>query len=91
MSFSLPPQVVKTTNPSVTDDASQGFFSGYTWANSSTKIVYYCISSALGAAVWVQLGLSLSLAYTTTSYFGTDNLGNTSGYGTYTTAAGTIV
>lgn len=93
MSYAPPPSVAKTTNPGVTDDSTAGFLSGATWANTTTKVVWYCISSAVGAAVWVQLGLALTLSYQTASG-GTDGPivdGGASAYRAFATNAGVLV
>lgn len=93
MSYALPPQTVRTTTPTVTDDSSKGFYSGFTWANTTTSKVYYCISSAVGAAVWVVLGTTLTLAFQTDagSLYGPDLVNAATSYGSFATAAGALV
>ena len=44
-----------TTNPTVTDDASQSYAVGSLWENVNTGRVYICIGNHTGAAVWRQL------------------------------------
>jgi hypothetical protein len=82
---------VAITNPTVSDDATKGYSPGYTWANSATNTVYYCISAAIGAAVWVALGASFAVGFGTTGYFGVDSYGATTDYGSYTSEPGSIV
>jgi hypothetical protein len=78
-----------TADPTVLDDSVSGYFAGYTWANTVTSTVFYCVSAAVGAAVWVALGASVVFA--TSGYFGIDTLGAPSSYGDYTTQTGIIV
>ena len=79
-----------TVNPTVNDDSAAGYFAGYTWANTSTNAVFYCVSAAVGAAVWAVLGASVVFA--TSGYFGIDSLGAQSSYdGGYITNTGIIV
>jgi hypothetical protein len=44
-----------TTNPSVSNDTTQGYQAGSVWINTSTKAIFECVSNAAGAAVWVEL------------------------------------
>ena len=44
-----------TTDPTVTDDASQSYAVGSLWENVTTGRVYICIGNFTGAAVWRQL------------------------------------
>jgi hypothetical protein len=47
-----------TTNPGVSNDTTQGYQPGSTWINSTAGSVWECISSAKGAAVWVEFAAS---------------------------------
>ena len=82
---------VTNADPTAADDSTAGYFAGYTWANNVTNTVYYCVSAAVGAAVWVALGVSVALGYSTSGCFGVDNLGRNISYGSFATQAGSIV
>lgn len=41
-----------TTNPSATNDFSQGYRKGSTWLNTSTGQAFMCTTDTVGAAVW---------------------------------------
>jgi hypothetical protein len=76
-------------DPTVLDDSASGYFAGYTWANTVTSTVFYCVSAAVGAAVWVALGASVVFA--TTGYFGIDTMGAQSAWGAFATQTGAVV
>jgi len=42
--------VLKTSNPTVNDDSSKGFYVGFEWVNGSTT--FKCYDSTVGSAVW---------------------------------------
>lgn len=42
-----------TTNPTTSNDQTQGFVAGSRWYNTSTGDLFICTSAATGAAVWV--------------------------------------
>ncbi|SFJ15599.1 hypothetical protein [Planctomicrobium piriforme] len=42
-------------NPGTGDDGSDGFSSGDQWLNTSTQVMWICISAGVGAAVWKSL------------------------------------
>jgi hypothetical protein len=44
-----------TTNPTVSNDGSQGYSAGSRWINTSNTTEWVCISAAVGAAIWVQV------------------------------------
>ena len=44
-----------TTNPTVNDDAVDGYEVGSLWFNISTSKVFQCLNATTGAAVWVEL------------------------------------
>ena len=44
-----------TTNPTVSNDGTEGYTVGSVWFNVTDSILYICKSSATGAAVWVQV------------------------------------
>lgn len=64
-----------TTNPTVNDDANDGYGVGSEWWNTATGGRFGCTSPAVGAAVWVSLSTDLSglgsAAYEDTSFFAT--------------------
>jgi hypothetical protein len=41
-----------TTNPSVSNDNTQGYVVGSEWINTSTGVEYVCMATTTGAAVW---------------------------------------
>jgi hypothetical protein len=43
---------IATTNPTVSNDGSQGYSAGSRWINTSTQSEYVCIAATVGAAVW---------------------------------------
>jgi hypothetical protein len=43
-----------TTNPSVTDDSSQGYSVGSLWINTTTDAAFTCVDASVGAAVWTE-------------------------------------
>ena len=48
---------VATTDPTVTNDASQGYGVGSTWINTSNSRQWICLTNAIGAAAWVLAGV----------------------------------
>lgn len=56
MSYTLPPQVLKTGTPGVTDDASKGYVVGSAWINTAAtpRTIFICTNSTVGAAVWAS-------------------------------------
>jgi hypothetical protein len=44
-----------TTNPAVTDDASQGYTGRSAWINTSTGDEFVCTDPTIGAAVWAAV------------------------------------
>lgn len=84
---------VATTAPTAADDATRGYSPGFTWTDSVTSTVYYCISVAIGAAVWGAAGAGSTGAgvFATTGYFGLNSFGATSAYGSFTSNPGSIV
>lgn len=44
-----------TTNPTVSDDNTQGYSAASIWVNTSTNAVFMCTNAATGAAVWVSV------------------------------------
>lgn len=47
--------VVETSNPTTSDDESDGFDIGDHWVNSTAKRVWFCADNAAGAAVWKDI------------------------------------
>ena len=60
MSYQTGPQAVylKTTTPTVTDDASKGYFTGCRWVDTSAKAVWVLMDNTIGAADWQITSLS---------------------------------
>ena len=46
----------ETRAPGANDDRTFGAWPGDTWINTTTNLVYICVRSTTGAAVWVQIG-----------------------------------
>jgi len=44
-----------TTVPTVTDDETKGYAPGSTWLNTTSGVLYACVTAATGAAVWVSI------------------------------------
>jgi len=44
-----------TTNPTVTNDNTQGYAPGSLWLNNSTGRVFLCVGNSTGAAVWREV------------------------------------
>ena len=51
---SVNPPTTFTTNPTVNDDESKGYFAGDLWINYSTKTTFRCINGYKGQAEWVR-------------------------------------
>src|SRR5215510_10247384 len=47
-----------TTDPTVSNDTSQGYEVGSTWVNTTAGRSWTCLSNSTGAAVWVLDGQS---------------------------------
>ena len=58
MSYRLPPQVIRATAPTATDDSSKGFVVGSAWVDTSATpdALYLCTASTVGAATWINAG-----------------------------------
>lgn len=54
------PVLLRTTPPTVTDDASTGVYAGLQWLDTVTRRLYACSSAAVGAAVWTAVGAALA-------------------------------
>lgn len=60
-----------TAAPTVTDDVNAGYSIGSEWYDTTNDIIYQCIDTTAGAAVWKDLstqgagGISLGLALAT--------------------------
>jgi len=44
-----------TANPSVNDDSAKGFSPGDQWLNTSTQVLWSCVNSSNGSAVWKSI------------------------------------
>ena len=44
--------LTSSTDPSITNDASQGYAAGSVWVNTGTNVVWFCADAAIGAATW---------------------------------------
>lgn len=49
------PPVSRAGIPTVSDDSTKGFFPGSLWIDTTTNLVYSCVSAAVGAAVWKRV------------------------------------
>lgn len=49
-----------TVNPTVNDDAGDGYSAGSTWYNTVGADLFMCVNATVGAAVWVDTGVDLS-------------------------------
>lgn len=47
---------ITTTNPTVSNDSTQGYSIGSRWLNTSTNQEYVCYSASAGAAAWISSG-----------------------------------
>jgi hypothetical protein len=56
MSYTLPPQVLRSGIPGATDDSSKGFVVGSAWINTSVtpRTLYICTNASVGAATWAS-------------------------------------
>jgi hypothetical protein len=48
-----------STDPSISDDSGDGYSVGSVWCNTTTKEIYRCVDSTLGAAVWALTSLDI--------------------------------
>lgn len=46
--------IVATTNPTVSNDTTQGYSKGSYWINTTTNTYFVCTNASTGAAVWNQ-------------------------------------
>ena len=67
MSYLVPPTTSASRAPTVTDDADDGYRLGWLWIDTAQKVAYVLTDTTAGAAVWVQLGLSLYVLMASTS------------------------
>ena len=49
--------LIAIIDPIVTNDSSQGYAPASTWINTVSKIIWSCIDSSVGTALWVQTGI----------------------------------
>lgn len=63
MSYLVPPTTTATRAPLATDDAGDGYRVGWIWVDTAAKAVYMLADATAGAAVWLQVGVSLFLLY----------------------------
>jgi len=49
-----------TTDPTVNDDAGDGYVAGSRWFNTTDSDLFICIDNSAGAAVWFNTGLDLT-------------------------------
>jgi hypothetical protein len=49
-----------SSNPTISDDASQGYAIGSVWINTTTNVAFVCVDATLTVAVWVQSSISLT-------------------------------
>jgi hypothetical protein len=67
MAKTILPLIVMTTAPTVSDDASAGYFVGQEWQNTTTGLRYACNSVAIGAAVWNLVAVGANPTFTSIS------------------------
>lgn len=67
MSYLVPPTTTATRAPLATDDAGDGYRIGWIWVDTAAKAVYMLADATAGAAVWLQVGVSLFLVYASTA------------------------
>jgi hypothetical protein len=46
---------ITNTNPTASDDESEGYVYGSTWYNTSSGLVYFLVDNTEGAAIWVDI------------------------------------
>lgn len=63
MSYLVPPTTTATRAPLATDDAGDGYRIGWIWVDTAARAVYMLADATIGAAVWLQVGVSLFLLY----------------------------
>jgi hypothetical protein len=65
---STPPSTstISTTDPTVTNDAANGYTTGSTWLNTTTAAVYILVDSTPGAAIWVSTTAVSAFSFSTT-------------------------
>lgn len=61
MSYLVPPTTTAARAPLATDDAGDGYRVGWIWVDTAAKAVYMLADATIGAAVWLQVGVSLFL------------------------------
>lgn len=59
---------IATTDPTVTDDANDGYDQGSEWLNTVIKELWICISAEVGAAVWRNITNLTHQFYSTRPY-----------------------
>lgn len=52
-----------STSPGVSDDGTQGYAPGSVWYNTTTEVMFICLSSNTGAAVWLPFGIKQNPQY----------------------------
>ena len=67
MSYLVPPTTSATRAPTATDDSADGYRLGWLWIDTLQKVAYVLTDATVGAAVWVQLGLSLYMIMSASS------------------------
>lgn len=49
-----------TVNPTVNDDSADGYSQGSTWFNTVSGDLFICVSATVGAAIWIDTGVSIA-------------------------------
>lgn len=78
MSYSLPPQVLKSGAPGASDDSSKGYVAGSAWIDTSVspRTLYICTNPAVGAATWASgIGVTSHPALTTLGWASSGHTG----------------
>lgn len=67
--------VLKTTDPTVNDDANDGYLVGTRWINTTDDKAFVCLDNTVGAAVWTETTAGGSGESNTGSNQGVDGVG----------------
>lgn len=56
------PTEISTSDPTVNDDALNGYFQGLGWLNTTSGAYFVCKDDAVGAAVWTEVSASAEIS-----------------------------
>ena len=60
--------VVHPVAPGINQDATQGYFVGCFWIDSTNSVLYTCMDATEGAAVWTDVSTDNDTVYTAVNY-----------------------